>query len=116
VLVHLNYHPSIPLEGLGYRTAQQIYMTCARQIYRSCYNRGLRSLWAYLWSHWYRPARWILWARSAHPLIPVWRTTMAVESQWRVIKRDYLGKGTSSIPSTERLIVVLGQQFIPKHV
>jgi hypothetical protein len=41
---------------------------------------------------------------------------MAVESQWRVIKRDYLGKGTSSIPSTDRLLVVLGQQYIPKHV
>ena len=57
-------------------------------MYRHCKNNNLRDVWAYLWTNWYAPAKWGLWARSAYPkAIPRKRTTMVVEAMWRNIKR-----------------------------
>lgn len=33
-------------------------------------------VWAYLWENWYRKGRWELWARAAHDMIPILKTTM----------------------------------------
>ncbi|CAG8599879.1 19347_t:CDS:2 [Gigaspora rosea] len=40
---------------------------------------------AYLWSEWYHPEMWKLWARASDPKLNILRTTMAIESHWRCI-------------------------------
>lgn len=98
------------MRHVGYRTAIEIYRMACSQMYHFCKNRGLVWVWAYAWEHWYRPARWLLWARSAHPLLPVWRTTLALEAQWRVIKHDFIGK--KALPTLLNLILLICEGFI----
>src|SRR5258708_19043869 len=58
------------------------------EMYLHCSNNHLREVWGYLWTNWYTPDKWKLWARSAHPhAIPQKRTTMVVEAMWRNFKR-----------------------------
>jgi hypothetical protein len=76
---HYCAHPSIP--GYGPPDAIGIKRWAVQQIYNFCLKHELPELWVYLWENWYRRGRWELWARSAHALIPVLKTTMILESQ-----------------------------------
>ncbi|KAK6992406.1 hypothetical protein R3P38DRAFT_3331190 [Favolaschia claudopus] len=60
-------------------------------MYLFCFQRGLREVWGYMWSAWYCPAKWKLWARStSEDFIGRWRTTMTVENLWRNLKHRTL--------------------------
>lgn len=87
---HLNQHSTILFleveENGGLLTSAEIYRRAVREMLWYCHKEGLNDAWAYLWEHWYRPARWIIWARSTDERISVWRTTMGVEAHWSVIK------------------------------
>jgi hypothetical protein len=76
---HYCAHPSIP----GYAAPNPIAIKrwAVQQMYRFCKRNEIPEVWAYLWENWYREGRWNLWARSAHDLIPVLKTTMILESQ-----------------------------------
>lgn len=88
---HFNVHAAfLPPSGSHPQTARDVYLKCIREAYEWCYSRNLPRVWAYLFSNWYRPNRWTLWARSASEEIPVLKTSMIVESHWRLIKHDYL--------------------------
>jgi len=76
---HLNMHPSIP--GKHAPTRQAIREWAAREMFRYCKERNLRSCWAYLWGNWYQPSQWELWARCEDDWIPRLRTTMLCEAQ-----------------------------------
>ena len=76
---HYCAHPSIP--GYGPPDTTGIKRWAVQQIYKFCQKHELPELWVYLWENWYRHGRWELWACSAHPLIPVLKTTMILESQ-----------------------------------
>lgn len=88
---HFNRHPFFP-DSIGIkRTPDEIYTTSASEAYDWCKGKGYPRLWAYLWTNWYSPSKWKLWARSFMPHhIPALRTTMIVESHWRTIKHVYL--------------------------
>jgi hypothetical protein len=77
---HYCAHPSIP--GYGPPDAVGIKKWAVRQSYNFCHKNKLPEVWAYLWENWYRKGRWELWARCAHKLIPVLKTTMILESQY----------------------------------
>ncbi|GAA6001262.1 hypothetical protein JCM10207_007491 [Rhodosporidiobolus poonsookiae] len=96
---HFSAHPSIPTFAGRYRTASEIYLSAVRETYQFCHSEGLVDAWAYLWEHWYRPGRWQLWARSSHPEIAVYRTTIGAEAFFRVLKHDLLGKRRVSLLS-----------------
>ena len=76
---HYCAHPVIP--GYAAPTPAAIKRWAVQQMYRFCVKNELPEVWAYLWENWYREGRWDLWARSVHPLIPVLKTTMILESQ-----------------------------------
>jgi hypothetical protein len=76
---HYCAHPSIP--GYAAPDREAIRRWAVRQTYDFCVKNKLPEVWAYLWENWYRKGRWELWARSAHDLIPVLKTTMILESQ-----------------------------------
>ena len=74
---HYCAHPLIP--GYGPQAAKvseiEPYAGCTCI---ACKNNKLPEVCAYLWENWYGKGRW---ARSAHSLIPVLKTTMILESQ-----------------------------------
>ena len=85
---HFCQHSLLPERHGQHRTAEHIYRDSVYEMYLYCKNNHLREVWGYLWTNWYTPAKWKLWARSAHPhAIPRKRTTMVVEAMWRNFKR-----------------------------
>ncbi|KAF5330152.1 hypothetical protein D9611_010589 [Ephemerocybe angulata] len=92
-------------------TSTKIRTNAVKEMYQFCETRGLREVWAYLWSSWYSPDRWKLWARSTSPLLSRLRTTMGVENFWRQLKHDYLRK--SYRPRIDQLVWVLCNRVTP---
>lgn len=85
---HFCLHPLLPECHGQTRNSEQIYRDSVYEAYLHCKNNHLREVWAYLWTNWYTPNKWNLWARSAYPhAIPRKRTTMVVEAMWRNFKR-----------------------------
>lgn len=76
---HYCAHPSIP--GSSPPDAKLIKKWAVQRMYDFCSRHELPEVWVYLWENWYREGRWELWARCAHKLIPVLKTTMILESQ-----------------------------------
>jgi len=76
---HYCAHPSIP--GSSPPDAKLIKKWAVQRMYDFCVKHELPEVWVYLWENWYRESRWELWARCAHKVIPVLKTTMILESQ-----------------------------------
>ncbi|ORX58894.1 hypothetical protein DM01DRAFT_1208795 [Hesseltinella vesiculosa] len=66
---------------------QQIHQAVVYQIYQFCRDKNLVFVWVYLYSNWYTINEWNTWARSTRDAFPSAKTTMMVESHWRVLKR-----------------------------
>ena len=80
---HFCQHPLLPEQHGWHCTAEYIYRDSVHEMYLYCKNNHLCEVWGYLWTSWYTPDKWKLWAWSAHPhAIPRKRTTMVVESMW----------------------------------
>jgi hypothetical protein len=103
---HFHAHPLIPDRDGTFKTSEAIHRDCVAEMYRV---RGYYRLWSYLFVN---PGQWELWARSANPLeILVLKTTMIVESHWRVLKHDYLRRFNR--PRIDLMIWVLIKCEIP---
>ena len=88
LMKHFCQHPLLPERHGQPRTPEQIHRDSVYEAYLHCKNNRLCEVWAYLWTNWYAPDKWRLWARSAYPhAIPRKRTTMVVEAMWRNFKR-----------------------------
>lgn len=84
---HASQHPLLPERHGDTRSAELLRRDAVTEMYRHCEVNRLCKVWAYLWNSWYRPERWNLWTRAAHPIaIPAHRTTMMVEALWRNLK------------------------------
>jgi hypothetical protein len=109
---HANMHPLIPVAKDTFWTSAKIHQFCVQETYEFCNSRGLVKLWGYLWTSWYNPKDWKLFARSAFPAaIPLARTTMITESHWRVLKYHY--KYNYNRPRLDRLTQILAQDLVP---
>ncbi|PCH44631.1 hypothetical protein WOLCODRAFT_50308, partial [Wolfiporia cocos MD-104 SS10] len=85
---HASQHSLLPEQHGQPRTASEIRRDAVTEMYFHCERNHLPEVWAYLWTSWYSPSRWTLWARSANSRsIPCKWTTMMVEALWRNIKR-----------------------------
>jgi hypothetical protein len=61
------------------------------EVYNFCTRNNLPNVWVYLYREWYTIEKWLLWARAARPFqIPNGKSTMLVESHWRVLKCNHL--------------------------
>ncbi|EJD40126.1 hypothetical protein AURDEDRAFT_18375, partial [Auricularia subglabra TFB-10046 SS5] len=109
---HFHLHPSIPLDATGTcLTASEIYKSAVHQMYTFCWQHDLSQAWAYLWNRWYSPSQWCLWARALCRAIPVLKTTMIVESYWRVVKHRDLADFNR--PHLDLLIFLLVTSTLP---
>ena len=52
-----------------------------RRMYDFCVKHKLPEVWVYHCENWYHKGRWELWAKYAHKLMLVLKTTMIVERQ-----------------------------------
>lgn len=88
---HFHLHPLIPIENGKFLSSEDIWTLSTEEMYNFCHENDLKYVWAYLWCNWYQYHLWILWARAATPNeICIFKTTMMLESHWKVIKRNYL--------------------------
>lgn len=112
---HFNMHPKIPVTATGeYWTRDEIRRNAIDELYGFCVQNGLASLWAYLWTSWYKPTRWILWARSAHINIPLAKTNMVIEAHWKVLKHSYLYRFNR--PRLDYLVWIICCRLLPDQV
>lgn len=134
---HYHYHPLLPIriqdEHLNLDRLQ-IWAKCTKEMYTFCKDKNLPAVFRYLWTNWYCEDKWGWWALSSkEDRIPLGRTTMLVESHWKVLKRDYLYKFVRpvgiiltacfgfvvNLSASQRMdffIYVLVRQFIPRQV
>ncbi|CAG8825826.1 18113_t:CDS:1, partial [Dentiscutata erythropus] len=89
---HFNQHPYIPAANMQYYSPDQIHEGAVKEMYMYCKNNDLKWAWSYLWVEWYDSSKWPNWARSAKNEISVLKTTMIMESHWRLIKHNYIYK------------------------
>jgi hypothetical protein len=109
---HFCEHPLLPDRSGTTRTAAQIRYDAVWEMYKYCEQRGLREVWGYMWTAWYCPAKYKLWARSSQPeFIGRWRTTMAVENFWRNLKHETLHHLLH--PRLDQLIYLIATDVLP---
>ncbi|KAJ7656863.1 hypothetical protein DFH06DRAFT_991405, partial [Mycena polygramma] len=109
---HFCQHPLFPTRD-GPKSAKQIRDEAVYEMYFFCYQRGLREVWGYLWTSWYAPKMWNLWARSTSPYLPRLRTTMNVENFWKQLKHGFLHNHLR--PRLDQLIWILITQVTPAY-
>lgn len=111
---HAFQHSLLPERHGRPRTLELIRRDAVSEMYDHCQRNNLCEAWAYLWTQWYAPDRWVLWARSAHAAsIPVHQTTMVVEALWRNLKRLVLHMYNR--PRVDLAAYVLITQSIPPY-
>ncbi|CAG8489830.1 1527_t:CDS:2, partial [Scutellospora calospora] len=83
---YLHQHLLIPSCDGQFMTGTLIRDIAIQETYHFCKERGLISLWRYLWCEWYGDQWWLLWARSnCENKILILKTTMIVEGHWKWI-------------------------------
>ena len=81
-------------------------------MYQYCRQKDLAHLWAYLWTNWYGKKNWNLFARSSYlRAMPIARTTMIIESHWRVLKYNY--KYNYNMPCLDHLNYIITDRLVP---
>ncbi|CAG8797972.1 20949_t:CDS:2, partial [Gigaspora margarita] len=105
VTKHFNQHPYIPADDMQYYSPNQIHEVAIREIYTYCKDNDLKWVWSYLWVEWYSSLKWSTWVQSAKKEISVLKTTMIMESHWRLIKHNYINKFNK--PHVDLLVWIL---------
>ena len=84
-------HPLLPECHAEPQTADHTHRDSVHEMYLHCKRNHLNEVWAYLWTNWYSPDKWKLWAQLAYPYAIPWKqTTMVVEAMWRNFKHGVL--------------------------
>jgi hypothetical protein len=113
---HFCQHPFFPerLESVSW-TPEQIRRNSVMEMYQFCFQRGLREVWGYMWTSWYSPKMWKLWAWSTLPeLLSHLRTTMNVENFWKQLKHDNLHHILH--PRLDQLVWILIHKVTPSYI
>ena len=92
-------------------TKESIRQHAVYEMYKFCEARGLREVWGYMWTQWYSPQQWALWARSTSFYLSRLRTTMGVENFWRQLKHNFLHHLVR--PRLDQLVWILATQVLP---
>lgn len=112
---HALVHPLIPVRRDTFLTKDQIYHQSVYEIYQFCRSKDLTHLWGYLWCNWYQKKHWDRFARASYShALPLARTTMIVESHWRVLKQDY--KYKYNHPRLDQLTQIITRQLVTDQI
>ncbi|PCH35920.1 hypothetical protein WOLCODRAFT_146002 [Wolfiporia cocos MD-104 SS10] len=111
---HFCQHPTfIERDGRAH-SPQQIRRDAVYEMYQFCKVRGLSEVWGYMWTSWYSPKRWPLWARSTTPYVSRARTTMSAENHFKQIKHLYLPHLLR--PRLDQLVWILCTKIVPAYM
>ena len=110
---HFCQHPLLP-DQTGTHSAKEIQETAVREMYLYCRQRSLQELWAYMYTSWYQPSQWVLWARSASPRLFRFRTTMACENFFKQLKHHFLHHVHRA--RLDHLIYIIVVNLIPSYM
>ncbi|KZT18512.1 hypothetical protein NEOLEDRAFT_1029250, partial [Neolentinus lepideus HHB14362 ss-1] len=111
---HFCQHPAFPeCDGKCYSVAE-ICKNAVYEMYRFCEICGLREVWGYLWTSWYAPKMWELWAQSTTPYISCTRTTMMAENHFKQLKHEFLPHLLR--PHLDQLIWILVTEVTPAYL
>ncbi|THU89117.1 hypothetical protein K435DRAFT_678582, partial [Dendrothele bispora CBS 962.96] len=111
---HFCQHPAFPERLEGNWTLDQIRRNAVMEMYTFCLQRGLREVWGYMWTSWYSPKMWKLWARSSlSEFISRLRTTMNVENHWKQLKHENLHHILH--PRLDQLVWILLNEVTPAY-
>ncbi|KAL1744254.1 hypothetical protein HDZ31DRAFT_39137, partial [Schizophyllum fasciatum] len=110
---HFCLHMVFPEREKGFQSAQEIRRNSVWEMYQFCLARGLREVWGYMWTNWYQPKRWVLWARSTCARIPRLCTTMTVENFWKQLKHNHLHHLVH--PRLDHLVYILIYHVTPAY-
>ena len=83
-------------------------------MFHSHHQRSLCKVWGYMWTLWYVPKVWKLWAHSTSRYISRLRTTTGVENFWKQLKHDYLHHLLR--PQLDQLVWILNNMVTPLYV
>ncbi|CAG8757025.1 9204_t:CDS:1, partial [Racocetra persica] len=117
VRIHLLWHPIIPIESSGssnFLNMNQIWDKSVKEQYNYCYKNNLKHIWCYLWSEWYHPEMWKLWAQASNLKLNVLRSTMVIESHWRVLKHDFFSSYNRA--RLDLIIYIIIVKVIPRQI
>ena len=112
---HLRWHPATHLpvfsqEDVAKIDPQEVWRDQTAEMHLACKNAGQAWAWEYLWTNWYRPSRWVIWARAIYPEVPIINSNSIVESLWSTLKRHYLRKHSRA--KLEFLIDIIMNQHL----
>lgn len=108
---HFFLHPVFPTRLGVSVSASEIRKAAVKEMYMHCKRNGLTEVWGYVWTQWYSPTRWTLWARSTSKYLSRLRTTMTVENHWGQMKHDYLH--FLHRPRLDQVIYLISTALIP---
>ncbi|KAK9341844.1 hypothetical protein V1522DRAFT_433108 [Lipomyces starkeyi] len=110
---HLLRHPLLPEvvddkkaapSTLQFKSYEEIHGCSVKEMLEYCKSIDQPKLFRYFWANWYRPSfgnvgsRWEIASlsgrRGSDASIPISRTTMRLESHWRILKKDYASRFT----------------------
>jgi hypothetical protein len=111
---HFCQHPVIPERNEGSCSATEIRKHAVLEMYQFCWQRGLREVWGYLWTSWYAPSRWKLWARSTSSYLSRWQTTMGTKNFWKQLKHNHLHHMLR--PHLDLLVWILIVKVTPEYI
>ncbi|KAK9234231.1 hypothetical protein V1525DRAFT_422426 [Lipomyces kononenkoae] len=99
-LPSVNLDDNMPTSGMQFSDWIDILTACVHEILDYCRKIDQPAIFRYLYLNWYRPShndyrgRWEIASlsgrRDVTPVIPLSRTTMRLESHWKLLKKDYL--------------------------
>lgn len=113
---HLRWHPltHLPIfteDALNSVDIVQVWRDQTDEMHRACKEYGLHWAWIYLWTNWYRPDRWVIWARAVCKKVPISQSNAIVESFWSTHKRRYLRKHSRA--KLEFLVDIIMNYHLP---
>jgi hypothetical protein len=111
---HFCQHLAFSEWNEGPCSAMEIRKRAVIEMYQFCRQRGLREAWGYLWTSWYVPPKWKLWACSTSPYVSQWRTTMGTENFWKQLKHNHLHHMLR--PRLDLLVWILITKVTPKYI
>ncbi len=91
--------------------SREIWTQCVGEMFRFCYQNDLQMVWAYLWENWYNWSQFCYWMHCSSPEINIYKTTMLIESYWRILKCDHLYKFAR--PRLDLLCFIITVKVIP---
>ncbi|ODQ68699.1 hypothetical protein LIPSTDRAFT_7526 [Lipomyces starkeyi NRRL Y-11557] len=110
--------------ALVYETYEEIHASSIREMLDYCRSIGQPKVFRYFWINWYRPehahvgSRWEIASmcgrRGSDAIIPISRTTMRLESHWRILKKDYVSRFIK--PRLDILCYILFTDLVPSRI